>query len=140
MRFLLALRRTDGLLGEDCMTFYPDLGLQLVPLFPSGEIITLDHYIIDHIHVMEVGSYTATANTTWRGEIYALSIDFDDDTLLKMFSLDILEFHRKIKTTWVTGIVLDVPIHISVTGYFGEVVKSSRDRFIPLKVTDVTLL
>lgn len=140
MRFLLTLRRINGLPVEDFMIFYPDLGLKLKPFFPSGKIITFDDYIIDHIHVMDVGRYTATANTKWTGETHALSIDFDDDILLKMFSVDILEFHRKIKTTWVTGIVLDVPIHISVTGYFGEVVKSSRDSFIPLIVTDVTPL
>ena len=122
------------------MTFYPDLGLKLKPFFPSGKIITFDDYIIDHIHVMDVGRYTATANTKWTGETHALSIYFDDDIMLKMFSVDIEEFHRQLKATWLTGIVLDKPIHISVSGYLGEFVKTSHDTFIPLVVTDVILL
>jgi hypothetical protein len=120
------------------MNFYPDLGVLLKKTSEGSARFVFSDIPVKTIYVLGDGKFTALANVAWEGCTHALSIDFDDKVLEKIFSGQSKELKRLIRgSTSTRRLELKESRLVTVSGYFGGFVQTAKQVFVPLIVEEI---
>ncbi len=121
------------------MSFKPDMGMKLMESGLGKESrLSFHDFPLHRIYVLGKNSYTAVANLPWEGHVYALSIDFNNKTLVKMLAHSPSKKNELLRASKSTGhFDLDEPISVSVSGHFGDLVITLKQVFRPFIVEEV---
>ena len=97
-----------------------------------------------HMAVLGEGSYSSTSNTGWGGEMYAMTVDFDQRILNDILRLlpdqvaipiqDAIENQARPPAM----LNLPYPIDVDLTARLGACQQSENEDFIPFVVTKVS--
>jgi len=126
------------------MTIYPDYGLKLIQIgAATGFRARFYDFKIFSLSVLGLGQYSTTVNLPLDGEIHAVSLDFNQEHLLKILDKAPRSAEGQILKSLVEdpftprSIDLDEEISFGVTANLGALVKGPYENFVPLVAVEI---
>lgn len=126
------------------MTLLPDLGLHLIRL---GHTSDSKHHFSDFplftLTVLGRGQYSTVVNSPWGGELYAMSLDFNQEHLDAILSKAPPHINSIIRSELTRdpssprSIDFEGKVMLQVTARLGEIQKGPYETFVPFIAEEI---